>query len=150
MATTAFKATMHDLLSTYRLQAATTEDFKAIVEKHMSPAMDVQGNHRMDWFFDEYVYGTQLPTITSKARSRRTATHAMLHIKLTQSGVTPTFRMIVPLYLELADGKVGRWVSASITGSSTLDQTVPLAQNAGARQARSSSITTYDVLSIDN
>ena len=28
-----FKATMHDLVNTYRLQAVTTEDFKAIVEK---------------------------------------------------------------------------------------------------------------------
>ena len=32
-----FMATMHDFVDTYRLQAATTEDFKAIVEKHMSP-----------------------------------------------------------------------------------------------------------------
>jgi len=56
-----FKATMHDFVNTYRLQAATTEDFKAIVEKHMSPGMDLEGNHRMDWFFREYVYGTDLP-----------------------------------------------------------------------------------------
>ncbi len=56
-----FIATMHDFLQTYRLKAATTEDFKAIVEKHMSPAMDLDRNHRMDWFFNEYVYGTDLP-----------------------------------------------------------------------------------------
>jgi hypothetical protein len=45
-----FKATMRDFVSTYRLQAATTEDFKAIVEKHMSPNMDLDGTHTMDWF----------------------------------------------------------------------------------------------------
>ena len=57
-----FKATMHDFANTYANQAATTEDFKAIVEKHMSPEMDLDGNHRMDWFFNQYVYGTQVPT----------------------------------------------------------------------------------------
>jgi aminopeptidase N len=144
-----FKATMHDLLSTYRLQAATTEDFKAIVEKHMSPAMDVQGNHRMDWFFDEYVYGTQLPTYHFESQITQNGDTAMLHIKLTQSGVTPTFRMIVPLYLELADGNVGRWVSASITGSSTLDQTVPLPKTP-VPVKRALINYNYDVLSIDN
>jgi hypothetical protein len=56
-----FKATMHDFVDTYRMKAATTEDFKAIVEKHMSPGMDLDKNHRMDWFFNQYVYGTDLP-----------------------------------------------------------------------------------------
>ena len=38
-----------------------TEDFKAVVEKHMTSGMDLDGNHKLDWFFNEYVYGTQLP-----------------------------------------------------------------------------------------
>ena len=45
---------MHDLVDSRRLQAATTEDFKAVVEKHMSQAMDLDGNHRMDWFFNQH------------------------------------------------------------------------------------------------
>ena len=53
---------MQDFVKTYAGKAATTEDFKAMVEKHMTPAMDLDGNHRMDWFFNEYVYGTALPT----------------------------------------------------------------------------------------
>jgi hypothetical protein len=32
---------------------ARAEDFKAMVEKHMTPEMDLEGNHRMDWFFNE-------------------------------------------------------------------------------------------------
>jgi hypothetical protein len=63
-----FKATMHDLLSTYRLQAATTEDFKAIVEKHMSPAIAWIGSSM------SMSMARSCPPITSKARSRRTAT----------------------------------------------------------------------------
>src|SRR5208282_4520043 len=50
-----FKAMMQDFANTYRGKAATTEDFKAMVEKHMSQQMDLDGNHKMDWFFNEYV-----------------------------------------------------------------------------------------------
>jgi len=56
-----FKATMHDFLDTYRMQAATTEEFKAMVEKHMSTQMDLDHNHRMDWFFNQYVTAPSCP-----------------------------------------------------------------------------------------
>ncbi len=144
-----FKATMHDFLSTYRLQAATTEDFKAIVEKHMSPGMDIMGNHRMDWFFDEYVYGTELPTYHFESQITPNGDAASLHIKLTQSGVPPTFRMMVPLYLELADGRVVRWVSGTITGSSSIDQTVALPKTPSPVK-RVLINYNYDVLAVEN
>jgi aminopeptidase N len=69
-----FKATMHDFVDTYRLQAATTEDFKAIVEKHMSPGMDLDGNHRMDWFSASTSTAPICLPITSKVRPRQMAT----------------------------------------------------------------------------
>ena len=56
-----FKATMQDFVQTYANRAATTEDFKAMVEKHMTQEMDLEGNLKMDWFFNQYVYGTASP-----------------------------------------------------------------------------------------
>src|SRR5271170_3643121 len=56
-----FKAIMQDFVNTYHGKPATTEDFKAVVEKHMTREMDIDGNAKMDWFFNDYVYGTQLP-----------------------------------------------------------------------------------------
>jgi hypothetical protein len=144
-----FIDTMHDFVSTYRLQAATTEDFKAIVEKHMSPGMDVQGNHRMDWFFNEYVYGTDLPTYHFESQVAQSGDAATIHVKLMQSGVPPTFQMLVPLYLELADGRIARWVSATISGSSGFDQTVPLPKTPSPVK-RALINYNYDVLSIEN
>ena len=32
--------------------------------------MDFDGNHKMDWFFNEYVYGTQLPSYTHERNLR--------------------------------------------------------------------------------
>jgi len=121
-----FKATMHDFVNTYRLQAATTEDFKAIVEKHMSPGMDLEGNHSMDWFFREYVYGTDLPAYHFEGQATPNGDGWNVHFRLTQSAVGANFVNTVPIYLELADGKVVRLGSVVIHGSKTIEQTVPL------------------------
>jgi hypothetical protein len=122
-----FKETMHDFVTTYSGQSATTEDFKAVVEKHMTPGMDLEGNHKMDWFFNEYVYGTQLPNYKfDYSFDSGPDGDFNLSIKLNQSGVSPEFRMPVPIYLELANGQVVRLGSARPAGNMTLDQKVPL------------------------
>lgn len=144
-----FKATLHDFLDTYRMKAATTEDFKAIVEKRMSPGMDLDHNQRMDWFFNEYVYGTDLPTYHFESQVTQAGDATTMHIKLVQSGVPPSFGMIVPIYLELTDGKVIRLASAAINGSSTIDQTMRLPKlPSPVKQALIN--YNYDVLAIEN
>ena len=57
----AFIDMMHDFMETHRDSPASTESFKAIAEKHMTKQMDIQRNGRLDWFFNEWVYGTQVP-----------------------------------------------------------------------------------------
>jgi hypothetical protein len=52
-----------------------------------------------------------------------------LHVKIVQSGVPDNFHNIVPLYLELQDGRVLRIGSARITGNSTVENTFPLAKS---------------------
>lgn len=54
---------MQGFTRAYDGRAASTADFKAWVEKYMIPQMDLDGNHRMDWFFNEYVYGTGAPRV---------------------------------------------------------------------------------------
>ena len=122
----AFIAMMHDFVSTYQLKVATTEDFKAMVEKHMTREMDLDRNHKMDWFFNEYVYGTDLPVYHFESQLTPSASGTSLHFKLAQSGVDKGFKNLVPLYLQLDDGKIFRLGAIVITGSSTLDQTVQL------------------------
>jgi hypothetical protein len=121
-----FKAMMHDFVDTYRLQAATTEDFKAIVEKHMLPGMDLEGNHTMDWFFREYVYGTDLPAYHFESDFAPSGDGWKVHFKLVQSGVDAKFVNAVPLYMELADGKIMRMGLIVAHGDSTVDQNFQL------------------------
>jgi aminopeptidase N len=144
-----FKAAMHDFVNTYRLQAATTEDFKAIVEKHMSPNMDLEGNHTMDWFFREYVYGTDLPAYHFESDFAPSGDGWKVHFKLVQSGVNAQFVNAVPVYLELADGKVMHLGQISIHGPTTVEQTVQLPKLPAAIK-RVLINYNYDVLCTDN
>jgi len=121
-----FIETMRDFAQIYRLHAATTEDFKAMVEKHMSPAMDLDGNHGMDWFFNEYVYGVQLPAYHFDSQVTDNGDHVTLHFKLIQSGVPAGFKNLVPLYVELGDGRVFLLGSTAIKGETTAEQTISL------------------------
>src|SRR5271157_1969022 len=122
-----FKETMQDFVKTYSGKSATTEDFKAMVEKHMTPDMDLEGNHRMDWFFNEYVYGTQLPSYKSDSSfDIGPDGDVVMSLKVTQSGVDDKFRMLVPLYLELADGNMFFLGRARMTGNTSIDQKIPL------------------------
>jgi len=122
-----FKEMMQDFVKTYSGKAATTEDFKAMVEKHMTPDMDVDGNHKMDWFFNEYVYGTQLPSYKLESSFDIGADgDVVFNVKTTQSNVDESFRMLVPLYLELADGNTVYLGHARIFGNSSIEQKIPL------------------------
>lgn len=144
-----FMATMQDFVQTYRLRPATTEDFKAMVEKHMSPGMNLDGNNRMDWFFSEYVYGTELPDYRLESDIAPNGDGTALHIKLTQSGVSSSFKMPVPLYLELADGHVMRLGEIAMVGSSSFEHTFNLPK-LQAPVKKASINYYYDVLSSDN
>ncbi len=117
---------MHDFVATYRLKAATTEDFKAMVDKHMAPGMDLEGTHTMDWFFREYVYGTDLPTYHFESDFAPNGDGWKLHFKITQSGVDARFANLVPFYLELADGRILRVGQMVLHGPTSIEKTIPL------------------------
>jgi aminopeptidase N len=123
-----FKRMMKDFVTTYSGKAASTEDFKAIVEKHMTDQMKGFGNGSMDWFFDEYVYGTALPTYRLDAASFNTDANGnvVMSLRLVQSGVDAKFQMLVPIYLELADGRIVRLGRAPMVGNTTFEQEIPI------------------------
>ena len=121
-----FRATMHDFVNTYRLKVATTEDFKAIVEKHMTADMDLDHDQKMNWFFNEYVYGTDLPTYRFESQIKADSDATRLYFKLTQSNVPESFAMLVPIYLELGDGRTIKIASVSVKGNTVIERTVSI------------------------
>jgi len=122
-----FKAMMHDFVQSYTGRAATTEDLKSIVEKHMNRDMQRIGSGKMDWFFNEYVYGTALPTYKTESSFEKNGSgDAVLSVKVTQSGVDGNFRMLVPIYLELADGRMASIGRVLLVGNTSEEGKIPL------------------------
>jgi aminopeptidase N len=122
-----FKKMMHDFVQSYSGRAATTEDFKAAVEKYMQPSFNMGGDGKMDWFFDEYVYGTALPKYKFDYSFSDGSGGAMqLHVKLEQSGVDSSFRMLVPIYIELPDGHPFRVGAAPLIGNASFERDIAL------------------------
>ena len=121
-----FKTLMKDFVITYYNRAATTEDFKAMLEKHMSPLLDARGDGKMDWFFDEYVYGTALPDYKFIYSFDPTPDGFLLNANLTQSNVDDKFVMFVPLYVDLGNDRVVKLGAVKMLGNSTKPIKVPL------------------------
>jgi hypothetical protein len=124
-----FRAMMTDFIKSHFNSDISTEDFKQIVEKHMTPSMDMDGNKRMDWFFDEYVYGTEMPRYQFDYEIGSAGGKSTFSGKLTQSEVSNNFKMLVPIYADFGKGWV-RLGSASITGNTTVeikDSPLPIA-----------------------
>ena len=121
-----FKETMQDFVSTYRGKAATTEEFKAMVEKHMSASMDVSGDHKMDWFFKQYVYGTGAPQYSFHAALDYTA-DGKTHFKaeLTRSGVSDTWMDVVPLYAHIGEKTIKMGNIRASHATETVEATLP-------------------------
>jgi hypothetical protein len=123
----AFIAMMHDFVESHREKPASTESFKAIAEKHMSKAMDVQRNGRLDWFFDEWVYGMQVPRYHFEYQlAPAEGGKVKLHVTLTQSEVDEHFVMLVPLFADFGNGMV-RLGQLGIAGNTTrqIDMMLP-------------------------
>jgi hypothetical protein len=112
-----FQEMMKDFVQTHFNQDVSTEDFKRIVEKHMTKEMDVDKNGKMDWFFNEWVYGTEVPAYKFQYNVSQDGT---LNAKLTQSGVSDDFVMLVPIYIDMGKGwaKIG---SATVAGNTSVD-----------------------------
>ena len=122
-----FKDMMQDFVKTYSGSTASTEDFKAMVEKHMTEDMKSIGDGNMNWFFDEYVYGTALPAYALDYSFENNADgDVVLNFKITQSNVDDRFRMLVPIYLELADGRTVNLGRARMIGNKTVEEKVPI------------------------
>ena len=93
----AFTAMMQDFYRQYRGGRASTRDFQRVVERHLDTPMD--------WFFDEWVNGTAIPTYVLSWRAEPApANQYLLRLRIRQEDVPSAFVMPVPLNIEFAGG----------------------------------------------
>jgi aminopeptidase N len=115
----AFIDMMHDFMERHRETSASTESFKAVAEKHMTTKMDIQHNGRLDWFFREWVWGTQVPRYSFKYDVQPgEAGKFKVHAEITQSEVDENFAMFVPIFADFGNGMM-RLTQVGIAGNSS-------------------------------
>jgi hypothetical protein len=122
----AFMSMMQEFVETHRDRPATTESFRAVAEKHMTKLMDLRKNGRLDWFFDEWVYGTQVPRYHFEYQLQPAGPGKVnLHMTLTQSDVDDHFAMLVPVFADFGSGMIPL-AQIGIGGNTTRDIDVVL------------------------
>ena len=115
----AFIDMMHDFVESHQKAPASTESFKAIAEKHMTKQMDLQNNGRLDWFFNEWVYGMQVPKYSFKYdMESEGGDQTKMKVEITQSEVDQNFAMFVPVFADFGKGMV-RLGQLGIVGNNT-------------------------------
>ena len=81
--------------------------------------MDIEGNGRLNWFFNEWVYGTEVPRYRFDYQILPAdGGQVKLHMTLTQSEVGGKFAMAVPIFADFGKGMV-RLGQLRIVGNTT-------------------------------
>src|SRR5271163_3029621 len=114
-----FRELLHAILAEHQFRPLSTADFQHAVEQHMTPAMDIEGTHRMDWFFDQWVRGTDLPRYTVKFEVKPHGSAFVVTGRLEQLGTEDAFTAPVPLYALRIGGKPERLGVVVTTGAET-------------------------------
>jgi hypothetical protein len=141
-----FKAMMSDFVKTWSGRNPSTDDFKAIAEKHITRDMNLAGDGKLDYFFDQWVHGTDIPTLTSSIQANDLgAGRYQIAGTITQSGVPAEFRTRVPIYIDFGDDRMGFLGSIAVTGSTT--QKLSVVANLPQKPRRVLINAHYDVLS---
>ncbi len=115
----AFIAMLRDYTATYGGRFATTADFQKMVEKHMVPALNATGDGKMNWFFDQWVYGTEIPRLSADLKVAPEGDAWRITGKIVQEGVGKDFRVLVPLYVEFDKGEKARVGMLPLVGEMT-------------------------------
>lgn len=125
----AFAAMMKDFVSSHYARNPSTRDFQTVVERHMSPVMDLTHDGKMDWFFRQWVEGTEIPKYVVKVDVQSVGDDQYKFTgSVAQEGVSDEFRGFLPLYIEFGKGELVRFGVVSFTGKQTVpvDATVKL------------------------
>jgi hypothetical protein len=95
-----FNALLRTLMTKYAYRALSTQDLRHEIETVMTPAMDLEGGHSMEWFFEQWVQGTGVPHYRAEFTVHKSdsGTGYSMRGKLFQENVPQSFIARVPLY----------------------------------------------------
>lgn len=96
-----FQKMIKEFYKTYYGKKATTSDFKRITDKYCG--------QDMTWFFNQFVYGTELPTYNFSYQSEKIEDgKCIVSCKIITENVSESFKMYVPLSIKFAEDRFAR------------------------------------------
>ena len=101
-----FIGMLREFVTTYQGKTASTWDFKHLAEKYVPPALDLRRDKKLDWFFDEWVFGTGIPKYTLDYAVEPEGNAFIVRGTITQAGVPDDFIMPIPVFAD--DTLLGR------------------------------------------
>jgi hypothetical protein len=112
-----FRAMMTEFATTWAGKNPSTEDFQRVAEKHMLPSMDLAGNRRLDYFFEQWVYGTDIPRLGSSLQVTDVGGgRYRVGGAVEQVEIPAGFQTLVPVYLEFADDRIQKLGTVHLNG----------------------------------
>ncbi len=103
-----FLAMLAELRREYQRKPLSTDDFRLLAARFLPPQSPDQD---LESFFDEWVYGTGIPSLKLEYAVRGKGAALRLNGTITQSGVDSGFSVPVPVEIQLGKGKsVIQWV----------------------------------------
>jgi aminopeptidase N len=105
-----FMAMLAELARRYDGKDVSTEDFRLLAAE-FTPRSD---DAKLEAFFDQWIYGTGIPTLKLSYSLKGKAPNLRLTGTLTQTGVEGDFAALAPVEIQFARGRpVTEWVRAS-------------------------------------
>ncbi len=93
-----FEKMLKEYYSKFEGKNSTTENFKKIVDKYMGKDMN--------WFFDQWVYGTDIPTYYVSIDHEKTENNDyVINYIIKQSNVKHDFKMPVPISIDFGSNR---------------------------------------------
>ena len=106
-----FLALLAEISKRYDRKDITTEEFRLLAAEYLPPKSD---DPKLESFFEQWVYGTGIPTIKLTWSVKGVAPNVRLTGTVTQSGVDEDFSAAVPVEVTVAKGRtVTQWVRSA-------------------------------------
>jgi hypothetical protein len=109
-----FRMLLREIVATYSGKSLSTFDFKHAIEKHMTGAMDARGDKKMDWFFENWVFGMGVPRYALAFKASAIDNGFTVEGTIKQTDVPEDFVISLPVYAD--DQYLGRVTVAESEG----------------------------------
>lgn len=101
-----FLKALHTLRERYAFKEATTKDLEKVFEEYLPLSLRYDGNRSLDWFFDGWVNGTAIPSLSLKdVKINKQGTRWSANFTILQQDAPDELVTSIPIYAVLGENR---------------------------------------------